>query len=777
MTRSTTTTTGRPGRARWLPFLGAGAALVVLVLGTDSSASGLVVGCYFSGLVAVTSGLVVVRDGRRSVPGARLSQLLLGAAITTWGAGQCLVGLYLHIGGHGFPTPADWISTMAAPLGIAGLLTTPRPKGRGTRSLRLVLDSALLGGSLSLVIWRAGFAGILFAADGDVIKDASILAMMVLEVGVVALLLLAWLRDLDRGLFTVVLGMAGYVVGDVVTLRSMADTGVWPWWSGVLWCLAWPVIAFGLLRFQPQQSVRQDPYRSDARVATATTLLSVVTLVLSLVVAGHTLRLDGVSVVLACCVLLLFAGRELLGSWQRQGLVLSLARYALHDPLTGLRNRRALSLAVEALDRDGGSVVTVDLDGFKQVNDVLGHGRGDALLVAVSRQLERTLDDDCVPYRIGGDEFAVVVPGDRRRAGAAAEALLAAVRGAVVEVPGAPSIGVSASVGVSSRLPRRSGEAGADDELSLLAESGAAMSAAKKAGKDRIRVYGGAVAAAHQRRMILEQRLRVALNDRLVSVAYQPVVLLETGRVIGFEALARWTDPVLGVVAPDEFIPVAEQCGLIGRLGDDVARRAMREFAERGQELAEIHLSVNVSAAQLRQPNHAEGLLDLVDVSGLPHHRLIVEVTESTFVDVDDPALKALTLLRRAGLGVAIDDFGTGYSTLGYLNRLPANVIKVDKSLTFGASTDDRCRTILRAVTDLALSLPAEVVVEGIETVEQREMVRATGATYGQGWLFSPAVGIEEVAALVARPGVPGLPTQASGRRGRDGDDVVTERA
>jgi EAL domain-containing protein (putative c-di-GMP-specific phosphodiesterase class I) len=276
---------------------------------------------------------------------------------------------------------------------------------------------------------------------------------------------------------------------------------------------------------------------------------------------------------------------------------------------------------------------------------------------------------------------------------------------------------------------------------------------------------------------MLEQRLRVALNDRLISVAYQPVVLLETGRVIGFEALARWNDPVLGVVSPEEFIPVAEQCGLIGRLGDDVARRALREFSERGPVVADVHLSINVSAAQLRQPDHAEGLLDLMNSSGLHRRRLIVEVTESTFVDVDDPALRALAYLRQAGVSVAIDDFGTGYSTLGYLNRLPANVIKVDKSLTFGASTDDRCRTILRAVSDLALSLPAEVVVEGIETVEQRAMVQATGATYGQGWLFSPAVGIEEVAGLVARPGIPGLPAQASGRRGRDGEDAVNERA
>jgi diguanylate cyclase (GGDEF)-like protein len=746
--------------ARWLPALGVVGALVVLAVGASSASSGLVVGCYFSGAVAVVSGLMVVRDGRHAVPGARLSKVLLGAAITTWGAGQCLVGLYLHLGDHGYPTPADWISTMAAPLGIAGLLTTPRPPGHSTRWLRLALDSALLGGSLSLVIWRVGFLGVLFAG-GDVVKDASILAMMVFEVVVVALLLLSWLRYLDRGLLIVVVGMAFYVVGDVVTLRSMADTGVWPWWSGALWCLAWPVIGFGLLRFAPQHTFDQDGYRSEVRVTTATTLLSVVTLVLSLVVAGHTLRLDTVSIGLSCCVLVLFAARELLGSWQRQGLVLSLARHALHDPLTGLRNRRALGQAIEALDRDGGSVLSIDLDGFKEVNDILGHSRGDALLVAVSRRLESVLAADCVPYRIGGDEFAVLVPGDRRRAGAIAEELLEAVRGAVVDVPGAPAIGVSASIGISSRLARPTGDS-EEDALALLVESSAAMSAAKKAGRDRVRTYGGAVAQAHQRGLLLERKLRAALDARTLGVEYQPVVRLDTAQVMGFEALARWTDPQLGEVAPSEFIPVAERCGLITRLGAEVARKAVREFTSLGRAVSGVNLSVNVSAGQLRQPGYAEDLLDLVSSRALPPTRLVVEVTESTFVDVDDPALRSLAFLRSAGVNVAIDDFGTGFSTLGYLNRLPANIIKVDQSLTFGAATDERARSILRAVADLAASLPADVVVEGIETAEQRELVRATGATYGQGWLFSASVPIDQVAALAARGSVAGVPAQST---------------
>ncbi|HET8615057.1 MAG TPA: bifunctional diguanylate cyclase/phosphodiesterase [Actinomycetales bacterium] len=767
---ATTRPTSSPRRALWLPVLGVVAGVTVLGIGTRSASTGLVVGCYFSGLVAVVSGVVVLRGGRRVAPGGRLSMTLLGAAIATWGTGQVLVGLYLHVGGHSYPTPADWISTVAAPLGIAGLLTTPRPPGHGRRWVRLALDSALLGGSLSLVIWRVGFLGVLFA-DGQTAKDSSILAMMVFEVVVVALLLLAWLRDLDRGLLVVVFGMAGYVVGDVSTLRSMSDTGVWPWWSAVLWCLAWPVIGLGLMMFEPHRSLRHDPYRSEARVSTTTTLLSVVTLVVSLLVAGRSLRLDAVSVAISCCLLVLFAARELLGSWQRQGLVLSLARHALHDPLTGLRNRRALAQALDVLDRDGGSVLSIDLDGFKEVNDILGHSRGDDLLVAVSRQIEQTLADDCVPYRTGGDEFAVLVPGDRRRAGTIADELLEAVRGAVVAIPGAPAIGVSASIGVSSRLPRVQAPAdvvGSEvverggPALDLLAESSAAMAAAKRAGRDRVRSYGGDVAAAHQRGLALERRLREVLERGRIDVQYQPVVHLATSRVVGLEALARWRDDELGDVSPDEFIPVAEKCGLITRLGAEVARRAVLEFTGLGPTLAGLNLGVNVSAGQLRQPDYATGLLRLVADSGLEPHRLVVEVTESTFVDVDDPALRSLAFLRRSGVNVAIDDFGTGFSTLGYLNRLPANVIKVDRSLTFDAATDARCRSILTAVSDLAASLPADVVVEGIESEEQRRLVAASGATFGQGWLFSPAVPLADVAALAASWRGGGFPTQAT---------------
>jgi EAL domain-containing protein (putative c-di-GMP-specific phosphodiesterase class I) len=287
------------------------------------------------------------------------------------------------------------------------------------------------------------------------------------------------------------------------------------------------------------------------------------------------------------------------------------------------------------------------------------------------------------------------------------------------------------------------------------------MAAAKRAGRDRVRTYGAEVAAAHQRGLALERRLREALERGEISVEYQPVVQLSTSRVVGFEALARWHDDELGNVSPDEFIAVAEKSGLITRLGAAVARRAVLEFTGLGAAVSGVNLSFNVSAGQLRQPGYATTLLREVADSGLEAHRLVVEVTESTFVDVDDPALRALAFLRRSGVNVAIDDFGTGFSTLGYLNRLPANIIKVDRSLTFDAATDARCRSILTAVADLAASLPADVVVEGIESEEQRELVEATGATFGQGWLFSPAVAIDEVPALVAR-WRGGLPTQAT---------------
>jgi EAL domain-containing protein (putative c-di-GMP-specific phosphodiesterase class I) len=232
-------------------------------------------------------------------------------------------------------------------------------------------------------------------------------------------------------------------------------------------------------------------------------------------------------------------------------------------------------------------------------------------------------------------------------------------------------------------------------------------------------------------------------------VHYQPLVDLATGRVAGVEALARWTDPLLGRVGPDEFIPLAEQSGLIRALGSGVLRRAVDDIVSSGDRLPDLTLAVNASAVQARHAHFAREVLDVLDGAGMPPVRLTIEVTESVFVDADDPALAQLTLLREQGVHVAIDDFGSGFSALAYLGRLPASVLKIDQALT-GQVGDDRSYAVMQAVVSLAHTMPMAVVVEGIETPEVEELVRSTGAEQGQGWLYAAAVPVDRLAATVA---------------------------
>ena len=286
------------------------------------------------------------------------------------------------------------------------------------------------------------------------------------------------------------------------------------------------------------------------------------------------------------------------------------------------------------------------------------------------------------------------------------------------------------------------------DGLGVLVESSAALKAAKLSGRDRIEYYDGTVAEAHRRSLLVERRLHLAVAEGQIGVHYQPLVDLATGRVTGVEALARWTDPLLGRVGPDEFIPLAEQSGLIRALGSAVLRRAVDDIVS-SDRLADLTLAVNASAVQVRHAHFAHEVLDVLDRVGMSPGRLAIEVTESVFVDADDPALVQLTRLREQGVHVAIDDFGSGFSALAYLARLPASVLKIDQALT-GQVGDERSFAVMQAVVSLAHTMPMAVVVEGIETAEVEDRVRSTGAAYGQGWLYAPAVPVDALALTVA---------------------------
>ncbi|MGN6612881.1 MAG: putative bifunctional diguanylate cyclase/phosphodiesterase [Angustibacter sp.] len=727
-------------RGRVMVTSGVLAAAVVSVLARVHPATAVAVAALFSGLLAVVTGVVVLVTSSRRRDGMRLSSRFLSVGMVVWGVGQLVIGGEASIGDPVFPSLGDLLGTVSAPLGVTGLLLALRPRSVRTHWMRMTLDSLLIGCAAGLMLWRVAYRPALLA-DGLGAGDGLALAIALIETTILALLLLAWLREFDRGLLLTMLGFAVYAAADGYTLRSVAQGRLWPWVAAALWCVAWPAIGEGVLRLQPARHA-DDGRAPEARVAFATTLITLVVLVVAVVAFAADPVTDVVTMTFAVAIIVVFAVREAWTGAQRARLMRSLTRQAMQDPLTGLGNRRALGWRLaELTDAAEGAVLTLDLDGFKEVNDLLGHARGDDLLVAVADCVHAALEPDCRAFRVGGDEFVVVVPGGGGRERLLARTLLAEVRSAASTVPGTAAVGVSTSIGVA----RWSGGAATE----AVVESGVALHAAKQSGRDRVESYDGPVAAQHRRSMDVERRLKAAVRAGDVDVHYQPVLRLTTDAVVGFEALARWVDPLLGRVTPDEFIPAAERSGLIADLGTHVLRRALADLAVLERSVPGARVAVNVSPGQLRSPTFAADVVALLETAGVDPTRLIIEVTESAFVGEDATELGQLQQLREHGVWVAIDDFGSGYSALAYLSRLPASTLKLDQGLTANLTTDPRALAVMRSIIELGRALPLEVVVEGIETTEVRDVVRDLGACYAQGWLYAPAVPLEQVADTV----------------------------
>ena len=720
---------------------GALAAAAVTVLARVHPPTAVAVAAAFSGLLAVVTGAVVLALSSRRHDAMRLSSRFLAVGMLIWGVGQLVIGAEASFGDPVFPTLGDLLGTVSAPVGVTGLLLALRPRSVRTHWMRMTLDSLLLGSAAGLMLWRVAYRSALLAGGLDA-GDGLALVIVLIETSMLALLLLAWLREFDRGLLLALLGFAVYAAADGYTLRSVAQGHLWPWAAAALWCIAWPAIGEGVLRLQPARHA-DDGRASEARVALTTTVVTLVVLVAAVVAfAAHPVT-DAVTLGFAVVIIGVFAAREAWTGVQRGRLMRSLTRQAMQDPLTGLGNRRALGWRLEELaDTADGAVLTLDLDGFKEVNDVLGHARGDDLLVAVADCLHAALEPDCRAFRVGGDEFVVVVPGATGRERQLAQALLHDVRSAALALPGTTAVAVSTSIGVA----RWSGGGAAE----AVVESGVALHAAKQSGRDRVESYDGPVAAQHRRSLDVERRLRAAVRTGDVDAHYQPVLRLATGDVVGFEALARWIDPLLGRVTPDEFVPAAERCGVIADLGFHVLRRALSDLAVLDRSVPGARVAVNVSPVQLRSTTFASDVMALLRELDVEPTRLIIEVTESAFVGEDAGELHQLQQLRAHGVWVAIDDFGSGYSALAYLSRLPASTLKLDQGLTANLTSDPRALAVMRSIIDLGRALPLEVVVEGIETTEVRDVVRELGAGYAQGWLYAPAVPIDQVASVVA---------------------------
>ena len=425
-----------------------------------------------------------------------------------------------------------------------------------------------------------------------------------------------------------------------------------------------------------------------------------------------------------------------------------LSHRANHDPLTGLPNRDqfrgALDDAIAAARKQGGAVgaLYVDLDDFKLVNDGFGHEVGDELLVAVAERLRGATRAADLVGRDGGDEFLVLLPdlpASLEEATRAAEHAATRVREVLLDPVCAASVelDISASVGVSL-FPFD-----APDTQTLLKHADAAMYDAKAAGRDACRFYEPD-ARDSEERLDLAARLRRAIKDGGLTLHYQPVVELASGRMIGVEALARWTDAKRGPIGPDEFIPLAERTGLIRPLTEWVIAEASRQSAEWSAAGHGMYVSINVPPDACQQLG-AAAITAAIEAAGADPSRIALEMTESATM-VPRPGLKEeLATLAAHGLQLAIDDFGTGHSSLARLGEFPVSVLKIDRSFVRGLPDTRAARTLVNAIMYLAQGFGLTVVAEGVETEAQRDFLLGSGCRYAQGFLFSPPVPAGEV--------------------------------
>jgi diguanylate cyclase (GGDEF)-like protein len=760
----------------WRAYLAAGALVGVVYpfLGKETAASALVylaVGA--SSVVAMLAGI------RRNRPDTPAPWYALTAGVTCLVVGDGLFAWYdaQHVAPP-FPGVPDLVYLTAYPLLFLALGLVVRAT-TSMRSGAAWLDAGIWTGGAAVAAWEPLLKPFLRDPELSVTGRLTALAYPAMDL---VLLLLVVHQLSSRGFRGtthrhLLVSLTGLLVADLVFgIRSLHGS----YRSGELTDLGWVVsyVGLGVAALHPRMTEltvrtgRGEPTTQRRTLALAVPALAP-PLLLLLLVANGDLKGDVAGAVLvavaAAAIFILSAlrGKGLFVELrfreavleatlhERSRLAEELRSRATRCDLTGLVNRTGfLELVTGALDStEPLAVGLLDLDDFKGVNDTLGHDAGDALLVEVAARLRGAVGPRDVVGRLGGDEFAILLRGD---VGETATRL--------VQVLGAPlvldgqELRVEASLGVVERSDRSS--------LSdLLRRADVAMYAAKAAGGNRWLGYRPEMSASLLRRLDLRTQLVIALERDEIVPWFQPIVDLETGRLMGFEALARWMRPGRDVEAPGDWIGLAEQTGLVVPIDFAVLESALRELARwrsLSPDAGRLHLAVNASGRTLQEPGTAARVLALLARTGVPADCLVLEVTEGVLLE-DEAVGRRLQHLRAEGVRIALDDFGTGWSSLSYLSRFPVDVLKLDRSFTATLHRGRGGEAVPAAVVQLARALDLQVVAEGIETVEQAERLRSLGAQLGQGYLHGrPAdatASLERVLGA-AVPIMPTVPTQ-----------------
>ncbi len=556
------------------------------------------------------------------------------------------------------------------------------------------------------------------------------------------------------------LAMSSMLVGDIVyTFADARVTSPSPRLLDVPYAIAY--LAFGTCVLHPSMRELCEPLPRSERTPTRTRLMlvsvslglpAVVTLTKAGLASGERVALIVISLLLTS-IAILRVFRSLRAHARSEE---RLIEQATHDALTGLPNRvfvferLAQALAHRAGTEHLAAVLFIDVDRFKVVNDSLGHSHGDGLLVAVASRLRTASPLGSFLGRVGGDEFIIVMEG----LGAEADALMAAerMRSAFNEPFRLHDAEIYASVSIGVAVAGPSSTATAE---SILRDADTAMYQAKSAGRDAVAIFDADMRDRVARRARLERDLHRALERDELVLHYQPIISVESRRAVGFEALLRWNHAQLGSIPPLEFVPIAEDTGLIVPIGAWVADTAARQLAHWRDALGQgrdLFVAVNVSARQLRDPGFVDSVVQIAGRAELPTDAIRLELTESLLMEQTGAYVETVAALRECGFGISIDDFGTGYSSLAYLRRFPVDELKIDKSFIDGLAGDDTAdASLVAAIVSMARALGIQTTAEGIETPQQAERLSLLGVENAQGYLFSRPVAAPQIPGVTAR--------------------------
>lgn len=698
---------------------------------------------------------------RRASAPSRRAWTFLAMSAVCWSAGQAIWTYFEEVLGRAVPTPslAD-VGYLAAPaFAMAALVVFREPRAEITGRLRAVIDAFLVVSMLLLTAWLTSIRAILESSDYDSSAFVTSLAYPLADVALVTVLMLtaARSRRVPRASGTyLVVGFSALALSDTAfallsasddyTTGGLTDVG---WFAGFL-CLRLAALA----SVDPPLDRRPtDPDRVSVEGGMGAIIgpltLAVVMVGLSLLEPTSDSHARITHLLMGAIVTLALA-RQSTTVIESRLLGRRLAHDLAHDQLTGLPNRALLADRI-AQSLQGGShgderpaVLLLNLDGFKTVNDSFGHEVGDRLLCAVGARLrEEAHESDCVG-RLGADNFVVVLQRVHpNEVGRVVERFNRCLD-QPFELDGA-TVYTRACVGVVVA------DGATSDPHVLLRDADAAVHRAKDIGSGSWKLFEASVHESAVRRMSLETDLREALESGGLSVSYQPVVDLASGRVVGAEALARWTHPERGVVSPSEFIVIAEQTGLIVPLGRWVLREALLR-ARSWRELSGhrgFSVGVNVAARQLSRAAFVGEVERALREADVPPDVLTLEITESDLMRDVDVAMSQLMALKALGVTIAVDDFGTGYSSLAYLRRLPVDVLKIDRSFVDGVAVEADDASVVEAIIGLGRALGLVVIGEGIEVVEQACALRARACELGQGYLFAHPVPRREFESLL----------------------------